>query len=303
MALSLTCSCGAFLEVDDKFAGQQINCPDCQAALQVPPLHRVVTRTSGFAIASLVLALVGAFTVVGTLAAIGFGTLALRQIRKRPEEVAGRSFALAGIVLGVVLTLLSVGAYTFSDRLNLDALLYNRRLEGKLEFDPEQMEIHRHREGFAITRPSKQWGVLREPPSSGAPVPPQEDLKLVTAARDAEIVCRLDFVPGHWSLEQASDWLARGFKDPFGNGGYVLRNPQRLPSLNDADVLEMYLERGDLGGSRTYLVRLIKRKSRDRDDNRQVQMYVVSGGARKSRFRRLEPEIKKALESFRLLER
>src|SRR5262249_23643902 len=160
-------------------AGQQINCPDCQAALQVPSLHRVVTRTSGFAITSLVLALVGAFTVVGTLAAIGFGTLALRQIRTRPDEIAGRSYALAGIALGAVLTLLSVGAYTFSDRLNLDALLYNRRLEGKLEFDPDQLEIHRHREGYAITRPSKHWGVLREPSSSGAPVPPEEDLKLV----------------------------------------------------------------------------------------------------------------------------
>src|SRR5579859_5391625 len=43
MAISLTCSCGARLEIDDKFAGQAIPCPDCQqplntaAATPVPP--------------------------------------------------------------------------------------------------------------------------------------------------------------------------------------------------------------------------------------------------------------------------
>src|SRR5262249_37480062 len=117
MPLSLTCSCGVFLEVDDKFAGQKINCPDCQAALQVPALQRSATHTSGLAIASLMLALVGAFTVVGTVAAVGLGALALRQIRKRPEEIAGRNMAQAGIILGSVLTLLSLAAYGLSDRI------------------------------------------------------------------------------------------------------------------------------------------------------------------------------------------
>src|SRR5262245_48041320 len=302
MPVSLTCSCGVFLEVDDKFAGQTINCPDCQAALQVPALQRSATHTSGLAIASLMLALVGAFTVVGTVAAVGLGALALRQIRKRPDEIAGRSLAQAGIILGSVLTLLSLAAYGLSDRLDVEALLYKRSLTGKLEFEKD-LEVNRHREGFVISRPSARWGVLHEPPTTDAPVQPQGDLKLVTASRDAEILCRLDYVPGHWTMEQCCEGVARGFKDPYNNGGYTLRNPQQLPSINDADVFEMYLDRSQFASSRTYLVRLFKRKVRDRGDDRLVQVYVVAGGSRKSRFRSVEPEIKKALESFQLLER
>ena len=33
MAVSLKCGCGARLEIDDKFAGKVIPCPDCQRPL------------------------------------------------------------------------------------------------------------------------------------------------------------------------------------------------------------------------------------------------------------------------------
>jgi hypothetical protein len=302
MPLSLTCSCGAYLEVDDKFAGQTIHCPDCQKALQVPRLERTVVRTSGLALGSLILALVGAFTVLGPLVAAGLGLLALRQIRQHPDEVAGRGFALSGVVLGGVFTLVGVLAYVASDRIDLEALLTRRRLAGKVEF-PEELEVRRHREGFALTRPSDKWGVLREPNDSNAPVQPQDELKFVNAARDAEILCRPDYVPGHWSLEESSAHVVRNFKDLFGSTGYTIRSSQRLPSPNDAEMLEMVLDRSQIGGSRTYLVRLIRRKARDRGDDRQVQVYLVGGGTRKSRFKRIEPDVKKALESFQLLER
>ena len=44
---------------------------------------------SGLAITSLVLALVGSFTIVGSLAAIGAGYLALRQIGRAPDRIGG----------------------------------------------------------------------------------------------------------------------------------------------------------------------------------------------------------------------
>jgi hypothetical protein len=47
---------------------------------------------------------------------------------------------------------------------------------------------------------------------------------------------------------------------------------------------------------RTYLVRVVKK---ERDD----QMYVLAGGTARQRFSRLEPQIRKGLDSFRLLER
>src|SRR5947209_3446724 len=123
MTISLTCTCGALLEIDETFAGQTINCPDCQRALAVPRPEQPGVRTSGFALASLALALVGAFTVVGTLLAVLFGVLALTNIKKRPEELAGRNYALSGIVLGSALTLLTVFALSSLELFGLSNLV------------------------------------------------------------------------------------------------------------------------------------------------------------------------------------
>src|SRR5262245_33563958 len=103
MTLSLTCACGARLDIDDKFAGQQINCPDCQRALQAP-VREPIKRTSGLALASIVLALIGAFTIVGTVAAVVVGILALLQLANHGDRLAGRGYAIAGIVFGVLFT-------------------------------------------------------------------------------------------------------------------------------------------------------------------------------------------------------
>jgi hypothetical protein len=61
------------------------------------PLH-----TSGWAVASLVLAIV--FFPLGFLAIIA-GVLGIRQINRRPEELEGKGLAIAGIVLGSLTTL------------------------------------------------------------------------------------------------------------------------------------------------------------------------------------------------------
>src|SRR2546430_889492 len=123
MAPSLSCSCGAGFEVEDTFAGQTIPCPDCAAALEVPPLRPPPPappppppaggggwrrpprpppqlRTSGFALASVVLALVGAFTVVGTALAAVLGVVALISIARRRDRLSGAGYAVLGIVLG-----------------------------------------------------------------------------------------------------------------------------------------------------------------------------------------------------------
>src|SRR4051794_38674179 len=106
MALSITCSCGAKLEIDDKFAGKIVNCPDCHKELTTSPAPPKVQRTSALAIASLMTALVGALTVLASLAAIVCGFLSLRQQAKHPE-LAGRNLARAGIALGGLFFLVS----------------------------------------------------------------------------------------------------------------------------------------------------------------------------------------------------
>lgn len=57
--------------------------------------------TSGFAIASLVLGIVWGFWI-GSILALIFGYIALRQIKRSQGSLSGRGMAIAGVVLGWV---------------------------------------------------------------------------------------------------------------------------------------------------------------------------------------------------------
>jgi hypothetical protein len=75
-------------------------------------------RTEGFAIASLVLGIVGlvAFPVIPSILAIVFGVSAKRRIRQ-DARLTGEGLATAGIVLGIVelvLVALGVAALIFA---------------------------------------------------------------------------------------------------------------------------------------------------------------------------------------------
>src|SRR5437588_8567681 len=102
MSLTLTCPCGTRFEVDETFAGHDVTCPQCQAPVKAPAAARGAVHTSDFAIASLVLALVGAFTIVGTVVAIILGAVAIVRIQKNRPRQAGMGYAVAGIVRGVL---------------------------------------------------------------------------------------------------------------------------------------------------------------------------------------------------------
>ena len=85
----------AGLEIDEKFRGQTITCPDCNKPLPTVQPPRVPKKTSVFALASPLLALIGAFTLVGPVLAIVCGGWALRdrQIRRTargPASCHGR---------------------------------------------------------------------------------------------------------------------------------------------------------------------------------------------------------------------
>jgi Domain of unknown function (DUF4190) len=57
--------------------------------------------TSGFAVASLVLGIVWAFWI-GSILALIFGYIALRQVKRSQGSITGRGMAIAGVVLGWV---------------------------------------------------------------------------------------------------------------------------------------------------------------------------------------------------------
>jgi len=307
MTLSLTCSCGARLEIDDKFAGQTISCPDCEQSLQAPAVARLPLRTSGFAVASFVLALVGAFTVVGTLLAVALGLFALVDIKRHRDRLAGRSYAIAGIALGVVLTGLSLFAYLSFELFGLDSLMREPQWAGKLDYSGP-LEIIRTKEGFAITRPSAKWGLYNDPQFQFANWVVRLDLLLVNVAEDGYLVCWPEIVPNHWSLERCREKALEDFRGgdltagpTRGKGNlraahFEVSRVQHLPTVNDTESVEMLVDKNLGGQRRTYIVRVLKKQGDD-------QMYLVAGGTSQHRFARLEPQLRKGLDSFRLLER
>jgi hypothetical protein len=307
MPLSLTCSCGARLEIDDRFAGQVINCPDCQQPL--PTFQRDATpprRTSGFALASFVLALVGAFTVIGTLLAVALGGYALVDIRRRGDQLSGRGYAIAGIVLGVALTALSLFAYFSIELFGLDGLLREPQWAGKLDYSGP-LEVIRSKDGFALTRPSEKWGLYHDP------LPPvqfaewlSEELLLVNVAEDGYIVCWPQVVPNHWTLDRCREKALADFRnadlttgkpqDKLRVSQFEVQPPRHLPTVRDVETIEMTVDKLMGTQRRRFLVRVIKRQG-------DGQLYLLAGGAGSSRFARLEPQLRKGLDSFRLLDR
>jgi hypothetical protein len=157
MTLALTCDCGARFEIEDTLAGQEVICPDCEQKIQAPAAKQPTLRTNDFALLSTVLALVGAFTVLGTVAAVVVGVIALVQIGRHRDRYAGSGFALFGISAGLALTTLSVLAMG-SRVLDLGARMRRNILADKVDTSGD-LEYVDSKQGFRILRPSRQWGV------------------------------------------------------------------------------------------------------------------------------------------------
>ena len=137
--------CGQHILADDAWAGQNINCPACQKAFDVPapaappppPGLRInrppapppgpqpqassgtrftgpaaapptAQRTSGLAIASLVLSFFGCLAIGGVIC----GHLARKQMRRDPS-LGGRGLATAGLIIGYISVALTLALGIF----------------------------------------------------------------------------------------------------------------------------------------------------------------------------------------------
>ena len=86
---------------------QAAYCAACGAALgQVTPAAAVATRTSGMAIASLVLGILGLCTGVLGIPGLILGIIALKQIGRSRGEVGGQVLAILGVVTSSVALLM-----------------------------------------------------------------------------------------------------------------------------------------------------------------------------------------------------
>ena len=154
MPVALTCDCGARFEIDDSFAGQQWPCPDCSVPLRVPSKANASARPDRLALLAAALALAGAFTLAGSLAAAVLGAVSLFRIRFSKGRLAGQRFALAALVGGLLLTGFTAWLWSRPGLFPVGLWLRRQAFAGQLESDGPLVAVGP--EG-SLTRPSKSW--------------------------------------------------------------------------------------------------------------------------------------------------
>jgi hypothetical protein len=164
--LALTCACGARFEVEEVWAGKTIPCPDCNVRITVPAAARSSQEQrpiSSLALLSAVLALVGAFTVVGSLAALGVGVAALVRLSRR-RELGGVGFAVFGVSAGVLCTGLTLALLRYPEAIGVGRYFRSSQWADKVDLGgPMEVTLQKdHRVLCTLTRPSQEWGVVRD---------------------------------------------------------------------------------------------------------------------------------------------
>jgi hypothetical protein len=308
MSISVTCPCGARLEIDEKFLGKDIPCPDCARLLPTklpaapPPLdlpdHR---RVSGLAVLSLTLAIVGGFTIVGTLAAIGVGMIALRRIAGQPSKLDGAEYARAGIIAGGILTLVTLAAMISPTVFGIDQFLRELTTAKRMTY-PAGMTIET--DDAEITRPSGAWGRFQKPT-----VPSQDVLEnhfiLYSTRDDAYIACQFANLDGGDKidvlqkkiLEQIykSDLLDRmGRLGGKGWGGEPTNVSDRKPGIGP-NTQEITVDLSVAGINRRLLVQFTTKQQA----GELGRSTVLVACARANRFSDLEDVFRKAFASFK----
>jgi hypothetical protein len=310
MALALTCACGARFELEDTLAGQEVTCPECQQPLQAPASPRLPRRTSLYALASALLALMGAFTVIGTLIAILLGILAMLDIARHRDRVAGAGLALFGIGAGAVFTVLALLAFSTGELFGLGGKMHEFQLADQIDRGGP-LEIVRADKGFIITRPSARWGVaidnqLEEQLLEA--LQKDRDLILVQPAQYACIDVRVESWAKVFSLQELQTHLLTDLQAPPGNQPLGEDNLQRffrvtqvqvpqavheLPETDKAKGGEMIVDLRCGNQPWRMIYRFYKTPA--------GKLFVLRGYAQKRRFPAVQPEITQALDSFHLL--
>jgi hypothetical protein len=304
----ITCACGTRFEVDDSLAGREVLCPECQQPIQAPAAQRQARVTSGWALASVLLALIGAFTVLGTVVAVLLGIIALVSIARHRDRVTGTGLAVSGICMGILFTALTVVALNAYDMFGLESWMRERTLAKKLDTSGP-MEIVRGLKGFAITRPTEKWGQVQDQDSEDPAVGEFQnnlDLLLMHTALHIFIDVRTLPVLPFRNLEQCeaevlSDFeLQRQPRNPFDDDDdfhpavRVRRLGQRrLGSKDGMEGREMEVEVRCAGRPWHFLIRLYRRGN--------GRIYVVRAYGPKRRFSDIRNELEIALDSFRIL--
>lgn len=301
MPLSLSCTCGACFDVEDIYAGQTVSCPECQRGISAPAINRQALRTSGYALTSTVLALVLAFTGIGTVLAVVFGIIGLVSIARHRGQIAGTGYALFGIIWGVLFTGLFAFAMFKGELFGVGDLFRERMMGGEIERGGP-LEVKRPADGYAVTRPSSKWAVAK-PDLAEKLADDRNHLVLVNVSQDAYIdigVESLDIHTFDSYRESVLDRYREGRQETVGEfrpqlSDLRVRHNRRLAGDEDTERAEALLDVKVGGAKITFLLRMIHRRGSD-------TVYLIRAWATRRKFAALEPEIRQALDSFQLLD-
>lgn len=207
MSIALTCDCGARFEVADLFAGQPVSCPDCLATVAAPARPAGPPPVSPLALYSLVVAVLGALTLVGSIAAVVLAGVALVRIGRSAGRFGGAGYAVAAIGVAVAGAALTLGLLFRPAALALPAWFPAPTVAGRIDTAlPERVGS---RDGVCmLTRPAG-WGQLRDNQGIDpmiAHLQEKRDLLLCSPHGDAYLDVRRD--PGaHLGPEKYSEEL------------------------------------------------------------------------------------------------
>jgi hypothetical protein len=304
MPISVTCECGSHLEIDEKFLGKEIPCPDCQRPLPTkappkpPPLDLPDSRrTSGLAVMSLAVGLAGMFTFIGSLAAIALGLFALRAIH-RSKKLEGVKLARAGIIVGgagIVATLVIL-----ITPLGLDGIYRELALEflGRKSYS-DRATIESASEDYAIKRPSTGRWATFQPQSHNNSNVPADKLIAVNVSADAYMACQQasfdDVLPDEETIQKKI--LDRLRNSELVNlvgrlNGRQAPEPTNVVLKKIGDVREITLDMRLGGIERRFLI--LYKAGKD-----PLSVKFLVGCARATRFERVEEQFREAFTGFR----
>jgi hypothetical protein len=252
-------------------------------------------------LASVLLGVTLTFTVVGTILAVILGCVGLVSIARNRDRVTGAGYAVFGIAWGLIFTGVTLMALTRGELFGLDQLR-QQILGGEVDLTGP-MEVIREKDGFAITRPGSRWGVAKQ--SLLQRLAPDASLLLANVLKDSYLSVTAQ-VTGPIGMAHWRESVVKGFNEAppdkvFGNGPnnprlrqFKVREVHALAPVDGAETEEIILDGREMGQARTYVVRIIK-------DDKNRKVYFIYAWAQSRRFPEVQPELRKAMDSFRIL--
>jgi hypothetical protein len=313
MTLTLTCECGARFEVDEVWAGREVPCPDCGTKLRAPSLdveQIAIERPSWLALMAILLVVLGAFTLVGTLLGSLLALIAL--VRRQP----GANVAWVALLGGLVLTGLTWALFTWPEQLPLGAWVRYQLLSGQV--DTQGPETLRSSDGqVELTRPKRNWGRARTnrlADSAVGDLQLDSELLLVRLSDRAYVDLRRIDGRGDQPLGNLTDLLMSEFSGAITDrnaGPFDVGGRRAGPASTAEQIRTGPLEKDDeregrewiyevqRGGQRWRFLVHAYRQAGERRASRPI--YLLRAYCPASRFSDYEKELISIINSFRFL--